>query len=72
MKTRVELYNWFQLGKNVFGEVKGHPRFSDGTVVQLSRILTRDDYSIETENTIYTLGKKQEEHNGFTKLLQGE
>ena len=63
-KPQVKIENWMESRQGFLGESVGHPRFEDGTQIQTSFV---DDYKhgeykegdvVETQNTIYTLGKK--------------
>lgn len=67
-KPKVRLENWEESFFNpgsLHGEAYGHPRFEDGTMVTTSYVDEdkRKDYKdgdvVETQNTLYTLGKKQ-------------
>ena len=52
------LENWYKRGEvycgQIYGDTKG--RFQDGEMIHTSRVVSRDDYTIRTLNSIYTLG----------------
>jgi hypothetical protein len=65
MKQKARLENWYILTyfsgqRSLIGEVYEHPLQPDGKEVATSRLLDLDEVNntAETQNTIYTLGKK--------------
>lgn len=60
MKQTAKLENWYQIGNSLFGQVYGHPKLPDGTIVQTSEVVHIDYIAktAETINTEYSLGNK--------------
>jgi hypothetical protein len=65
MKQKARLENWYVMTffggqRCLIGEVYEHPRLSDGKEVATSAITDLDEVNntAETQNTVYTLGKK--------------
>lgn len=58
MKPLVRLEDWYVFGGVMLaGAAIGHPKHPDGKRVHTSRIVRQlDDGTIETQNTLYTLG----------------
>lgn len=68
-KRTARIENWYtqrtSSGKiRLIGEVYGHPYQPDGKHVMTSSIVKLSTKTVETENTIYTLGKQNEEFDG--------
>jgi hypothetical protein len=66
MATKIpHLENWFLrdvgAGMIAFGDIYNDPRFPDGSFVRTSLIKKIDgkDETLETQNTVYTLGKEK-------------
>lgn len=63
-KQTAHLENWKKstFHNSLTGYVTGHPKLEDGDLITTSKILNLDEENntVETLNTIYTLGKKEE------------
>lgn len=63
MKPEVRIEEWFVAFGQLHGKAFGHPRFSDGTRVITSAIVTPKPWhfksgdKVETRNTVYLLGE---------------
>lgn len=56
------LENWSVIGKRLIGHVFDDARFSDGDLVYTTEIISinLEQYSAQTKNTLYNLGKPYE------------
>lgn len=67
MKKSARLENWYVGDYDlIYGEVYGHPNFTDGTFIRTSRVVSLDKINnkAETLNTMYELGKPFEINKG--------
>lgn len=48
--------NWFRCGAIVIGETEGYPGVPDGTPITTSNVVAIKGNSLETRNSMYTLG----------------
>ena len=58
-KPKVKIEDWYVWQGELYGKVYGHPYCTDGREVRSSMIEVREEKTIETQNTIYELGKEK-------------
>lgn len=57
IKNVARIENWFELPNGrLMGDVRGHARLGDANDCITSKIVARTESTVETLNTIYTLG----------------
>lgn len=71
-KPETLLENWCRHGDKLYGQFYHHAVIADGEFKHTSRILSIDDGIAETENTVYTLGRQQQNKCGRTWCGQRE
>ncbi len=59
-KPQARLEEWVKVGVTnpfFFGRAFGHPLFPDGRFIRTGEAIRLDGNTVETDNTIYALGK---------------
>jgi hypothetical protein len=64
MKSRLE--NWYIINNIAFGDIHNDSRFAEGERVRTSNVLRQVGDILETENSLYLLGKPLEHTNGIS------